>query len=66
MTDNSPTAWRKSSHSNNDGGMCIEVDDVRPGRVRDSKDPDGPRLDFAPAAWQAFVTAVRAGEFGTA
>ncbi|MER8102860.1 DUF397 domain-containing protein [Kitasatospora sp. NPDC094016] len=57
--------WRKSSHSNNDGGMCIEVDDAQPGRVRDSKDPDGPRLNFPPAAWQTFITAIRAGEFST-
>ncbi|MEV6974726.1 DUF397 domain-containing protein [Kitasatospora sp. NPDC093806] len=40
------------------------MDDARPGSVRDSKDPDGPRLRFAPAAWQAFVTAVADGEFG--
>ncbi|MFJ2577387.1 DUF397 domain-containing protein [Kitasatospora aureofaciens] len=43
--------------------MCVEVDDAHPGRVRDSKDPDGPRLTFAPAAWQSFITAVRTGEF---
>ncbi|WP_373313765.1 DUF397 domain-containing protein [Kitasatospora xanthocidica] len=42
----------------------MEVDDARPGRVRDSKDPDGPALAFTPAAWQSFVSAVRAGEFG--
>jgi len=43
-------AWRKSSHSgaNND---CIEVGG-RPGAVavRDTKDPHGPALAFAPAA----------------
>ena len=42
-------AWRKSSHSgaNND---CIEVGG-RPGAVavRDTKDPHGPALAFAPA-----------------
>ncbi|WP_395298593.1 DUF397 domain-containing protein [Kitasatospora hibisci] len=32
--------------------------------VRDSKDPDGPVLASTPGAWQSFVTAVRAGEFG--
>lgn len=60
--DNRPAAWRRSTHSNNDGGMCVEVDDARPGRVRDSKDPDGPRLTFSPTAWQSFITAVRTGE----
>ncbi|MDH6137424.1 hypothetical protein P3T37_006856 [Kitasatospora sp. MAA4] len=53
--------WRKSSHSNGDGGACIEVDDANPGRVRDSKDPDGPHLHFTPAAWQSFVAAARDG-----
>ncbi|MFG2914813.1 DUF397 domain-containing protein [Kitasatospora sp. NPDC048298] len=62
MNRSTPTAWRKSTHSGG-GGQCVEVDDARPGRVRDSKDPDGPRLDFSPSAWQAFVTAVRTGEF---
>ncbi|MFE6055851.1 DUF397 domain-containing protein [Kitasatospora sp. NPDC056446] len=40
------------------------MDDAHAGRVRDSKDPDGPRLDFSPTAWQSFVTAIRTGEFG--
>ncbi|GAA2840583.1 hypothetical protein GCM10010505_74370 [Kitasatospora aburaviensis] len=57
--------WRKSSYSGGSGGNCIEVDDARPGSVRDSKDPEGPRLRFTPAAWQAFVTAAVDGEFGT-
>ncbi|WP_348533306.1 DUF397 domain-containing protein [Kitasatospora sp. MAA4] len=55
--------WRKSSYSNPDGGDCIEVDDANPGRVRDSKDPDGPGLGFTPATWQVFVAGVRAGDF---
>ncbi|MEV7187308.1 DUF397 domain-containing protein [Kitasatospora sp. NPDC093102] len=56
-------AWRKSTYSNN-GGDCIEVDDAHPGRVRDSKDPDGPSLLFPSEAWKSFVIAVRSGEFG--
>ncbi|MFJ7907282.1 DUF397 domain-containing protein [Kitasatospora sp. NPDC096204] len=55
--------WRKSSHSNN-GGTCVEVDDAHPGRVRDSKDPNGPILAFPVEAWASFVVAVRGGEFG--
>lgn len=61
--DTEPARWRKSSHSNNDGGDCIEVDDANPGRVRDSKDPHGPVLAFSPVALNAFVRAVVAGEF---
>ncbi|QKW20187.1 DUF397 domain-containing protein [Kitasatospora sp. NA04385] len=33
------------------------MDDADFGRVRDSKDPHGPHLEFTPAAWAAFVTA---------
>ncbi|MFF2546750.1 DUF397 domain-containing protein [Kitasatospora sp. NPDC058063] len=58
------TTWRKSSYSGG-GGACVEVADGFAGvmPVRDSKDPSGPTLLFHSAAWQAFVTAVRTGEF---
>ncbi|MFE2410469.1 DUF397 domain-containing protein [Kitasatospora sp. NPDC059408] len=56
-------SWRKSTYSNGGGG-CVEVDDAHPGRVRDSKDPDGPALVFRIEAWRSFVSAVQAGEFG--
>ena len=64
-TDLTNAIWRKSSHSNEDGGDCVEValslHPVVP--VRDSKDPDGPALLFTADAWSAFVTAVNAGDF---
>ncbi|QLQ37330.1 DUF397 domain-containing protein [Micromonospora robiginosa] len=52
--------WRKSSRSNGQGGACVEVADGRPDMVavRDSKDPAGPVLAFAPDAWRAFVAGV--------
>ncbi|MBO1420061.1 DUF397 domain-containing protein [Streptomyces sp. FH025] len=59
-------AWRKSSYSGPDGGDCIEVALASlPGAVpvRDSKDPHGPALVFPASAWEAFVTAVREGDF---
>ncbi|MEW1723704.1 DUF397 domain-containing protein [Streptomyces sp. NPDC093109] len=56
--------WRKSSYSNNDGGMCVEVDDANPGTVRDSKNRTGPSVRFEPGAWQVFVTATAAEAFG--
>lgn len=31
--------------------------------VRDSKDPSGPRLDFTPAEWRAFLKGAKKGEF---
>jgi Domain of unknown function (DUF397) len=56
--------WRKSSYSASSGN-CVEVAANLPGMVavRDSKDPDGPKLIFAPAEWDAFTVGVRAGEF---
>ncbi len=52
--------WRKSTRSNGGGGNCVEVADNLSGvvAVRDSKDPAGPALAFAPAAWRAFVAQV--------
>ncbi|MEO3927888.1 DUF397 domain-containing protein [Micromonosporaceae bacterium B7E4] len=54
------TAWRKSSRSGAEGD-CVEVADNLPGlvAVRDSKDPYGPILTFAPAPWRQFVRAAR-------
>ncbi|MFJ2651981.1 DUF397 domain-containing protein [Streptomyces sp. NPDC087420] len=64
--DLSGAHWVKSSHSNGDGGDCVEwapsyaaASGLVP--VRDSKDPAGPALLLRPAAFSAFVRAVRAG-----
>ena len=57
--------WRKSSYSGTNGGNCVEVAQNLPGAVavRDSKDPDGPKLAFGPDEWLAFTAGVKAGEF---
>ena len=57
--------WRKSSYSGSNGGACVEVARNLPGvvAVRDSKDPDGSVLAFAPGEWRAFTAGVRGGEF---
>ncbi len=57
--------WLKSSHSQS-GGACVEValgfiSGSVP--VRDSKDPDGSALVFPAAEFEAFVGAVKVGEF---
>jgi len=60
--DLTAATWRKSSHSNQDGGACLEVaDDFAPVvvPVRDSKNPHGPVLTFAAADWSSFVAAVK-------
>ncbi|WP_411152957.1 DUF397 domain-containing protein [Streptomyces sp. A30] len=57
-------AWFKSSYSGSDQSACVEVADVRPalGRIaiRDSKDPAGPVLLFAPDQFAALVADTRA------
>ncbi|PYC64257.1 DUF397 domain-containing protein [Micromonospora arborensis] len=54
--------WHKSTRSSGNQGDCVEVADNLPGLVgvRDSKDPSGPVLVVAPAAWRSFVTFAKA------
>ncbi|MEW1610624.1 MULTISPECIES: DUF397 domain-containing protein [unclassified Streptomyces] len=70
MTTESTTHhWVKSSYSAN-GGTCVEwaprtasTTGIVP--VRDSKNANGPVLSVPAAAFTAFVTGVRAGDFDT-
>ena len=61
--DISHVTWRKSSYSGSNGGGCVEVARATGAlvAVRDSKDPDGPRLAFTAADWQAFITQIKDG-----
>ncbi|MYU51801.1 MULTISPECIES: DUF397 domain-containing protein [Streptomyces] len=66
MTMNESPRWFTSSYSNN-GGSCVEVAaNLTVSRgivpVRDSKNPHGPVLTFASAAWSEFVGGVKADE----
>jgi Domain of unknown function (DUF397) len=63
--DLSRAVWQKSIYSNN-GGACVEVAANLPGivAVRDSKDPDGPKLVFTVAEWRAFVRGVKVADSG--
>lgn len=55
--------WRKSTYSNGGGGACVEVAHTpRVVAVRDSKNPTGPALVFAPATFAALVSAIKAGK----
>ncbi|WP_301174162.1 DUF397 domain-containing protein [Actinomadura geliboluensis] len=55
--------WRKSTHSDHQGGECVEVAGLAPSvGVRDSKDPDGPKLTFSVAAWSVFARSVKNSE----
>ena len=64
--DASQVRWHKSSHSSADG-QCVEVASVAGTiAVRDSKNPDGPKLIFTRQAWVAFVEGVKRWPGGTA
>jgi hypothetical protein len=66
MADVTRAMWRKSSYSSGNGGNCVEVASNLPGAVavRDSKDPDGPKLAVSKRAWSAFVQGIKETEFG--
>ncbi|MFG3014903.1 DUF397 domain-containing protein [Streptomyces cinerochromogenes] len=61
VTDLTDATWRKSSHSNPDGGACVEVADNLPTLVpvRDSKAPSRGALVFDAGVWAAFVDGVK-------
>ncbi|MEV6597816.1 DUF397 domain-containing protein [Actinoplanes sp. NPDC051346] len=58
------TGWRKSSRCGT--GNCVEVStsDEFMVRIRDGKDPCGPILEFDPAQWCRFLSAIKAETFG--
>lgn len=63
--DLNAAVWRKSSRSGGSGGQCVEVAANLPGvvAVRDSKDPNGPKLLFTPTQWNAFTKSIKTGKF---
>ena len=54
--------WVKGKRSGSNG--CVEVAVTPNGvAVRNSRDPQGPILEFEPTEWDAFKAGVRDGEF---
>lgn len=57
------SSWFKSSYSGENGGDCVEVARLEAGiAVRDSKDKDGPSLQFTAGAWQGLIDSVKLGD----
>ncbi|EHR63604.1 DUF397 domain-containing protein [Saccharomonospora cyanea] len=59
-----PGNWRKSFASEPNGGNCVEVNlaDDKVG-VRDTKLAESPVFVFRHSEWEAFLKAVKAGQF---
>lgn len=57
------TRWRTSSFT--DRGNCVAIAEHRSGKVavRNSNRPDAGTLIFPPAAMQAWIAGIKAGEF---
>lgn len=52
--------WRKSSYSGNGGADCVEVATLPDAvAVRDSKNPDGPKLSVSASEWRAFTETIK-------
>ncbi|MEV4383589.1 DUF397 domain-containing protein [Streptosporangium sp. NPDC049644] len=73
MPEHSHVVWRTSSLSAN-GADCVQVavvsdssgyepDASRLYLVRDSKNPDGGILTFAPTEWRTFLDELKRGRF---
>lgn len=66
--EQSPAAWHISTHSNDNGGSCVEAGPLLDGSgrvaVRHSKAPDAAIIVYTRAEWRAFLAGVKAGEFG--
>ncbi|MFI0369188.1 DUF397 domain-containing protein [Actinomadura sp. 1N219] len=54
------SAWRKASKSTENGGDCVEVAAVTESvAVRDSKDPDGPKLILSRSDFRRFAETLK-------
>ena len=50
--------WRKSSHSADNGGACVEVASAGTVLVRDTTNRDGAMLTFTADTWRAFTKTI--------
>ncbi|MGI8330535.1 DUF397 domain-containing protein [Actinomadura scrupuli] len=62
MTGFPAPVWRKSTHSGDQGGECVEVAALPAAiGIRDSKHPGHPPLTIAVHQFRAFLDQVKAG-----
>ncbi|MGW6457126.1 DUF397 domain-containing protein, partial [Streptomyces sp. NPDC055078] len=68
LADLSTATWRKSSHSNQDGGDCVEISTDFPGLIplRDSKTPTAPALILTPGAFAGLVAYAKSPDLSAA
>lgn len=58
--------WRKARRSISNGA-CVEVAAIEAGiLVRDSVNPSGIKIAYAPKAWQGFIDSAKTGKFDPA
>nr|WP_245592638.1 DUF397 domain-containing protein [Actinomadura rifamycini] len=56
----SKVTWRKAVRSKEDGSNCIEIAaSLREIAIRDSKDPDGPKLVVSAEEFRSFSMALK-------
>jgi hypothetical protein len=56
--------WRKSTRSSNGGETCVELARTpRSVAVRDSKNPDGPRIEMSRRSLDRLLTDVKQGKY---
>ena len=54
--------WRKSSHSGSEGGTCVELADLTTAvGIRDSKNPEGPKLAVSRRELSSLVAHIKSG-----
>lgn len=59
--------WRKSSHSGDTGGECVEVAALAPAiGIRDSKNPHGPVLLLPGTHWKTLTRRIKDGQYDPA
>jgi len=58
--------WRKSTYSSSTGQNCVEVATNLPGivAIRDSTDPNGPKLLVPVPEWRSFLSGLQTPSTG--